>query len=355
MRSKFILLLLSIVLFLSSCTKIKDIFIKPTPREVYSREFPDNDPTFAKWESEFNKSINDSLKINLPYSETVHLFPEEMYIYSYNTELKIGEVINIEVGLDSINARIFIDLYRQEEDTANSYEFVERNEPEDRHFEYAVEESGVYKIIIQPVISLQSRFSMIAYIMPSYLFPVAGKTNSAIQSFWGAPRDGGSRSHEGIDIFAARGTPVVATTDGWVSSTGDRGLGGKQVWLRSGLLSGKSLYYAHLDSVAVSMLMQVNAGDTLGFVGNTGNARTTSPHLHFGIYTGSGAVDPLPFVYMREKPQMTLPDEDASKNTVVVSSATANLRLSASTNTKIIGEAQSGDTLQLLGSTDSII
>ena len=59
-----------------------------------------------------------------------------------------------------------------------------------------------------------------------------------------------------------------------------------------------SLYYAHLDSQAVSSGMRVEIGDTLGFVGNTGNARTTPPHLHFGVYRrGEGPVDPYWFVH----------------------------------------------------------
>ncbi len=67
--------------------------------------------------------------------------------------------------------------------------------------------------------------------------------------------------------------------------------------------SGKnySLYYAHLDSQIVSSGQQVKAGDVLGLMGNTGNARTTIPHLHFGIYTNSGAVDPLPFIDKNRK------------------------------------------------------
>jgi len=57
-----------------------------------------------------------------------------------------------------------------------------------------------------------------------------------------------------------------------------------------------TLYYAHLDKQLAVEGQQVKTGDTLGLMGNTGNARTTPPHLHFGIYTGGGAIDPLPFV-----------------------------------------------------------
>ncbi len=94
--------------------------------------------------------------------------------------------------------------------------------------------------------------------------------------------DGGNRNHEGVDIFAAKGTPVVAVANGFVTRTGNQGLGGKQVWLRDSS-SGNAYYYAHLDSILTESGKQVRINDTLGFVGNTGNAAGGSPHLHFGI------------------------------------------------------------------------
>ncbi len=75
---------------------------------------------------------------------------------------------------------------------------------------------------------------------------------------------------------------MAVLANGRIGFTGEKGLGGKQVWLRD-TKRGQSLYYAHLDSIAKTS-GSVKTGDTLGFVGNTGNARTTPPHLHFGIY-----------------------------------------------------------------------
>jgi hypothetical protein len=72
------------------------------------------------------------------------------------------------------------------------------------------------------------------------------------------------------------------------------GLGGNVVWLRDDR-GRRTFYYAHLDRWAIEGTVAVKTGDVLGYVGNTGNARTTSPHLHFGIYE-RGAIDPLPFV-----------------------------------------------------------
>ena len=136
---------------------------------------------------------------------------------------------------------------------------------------------------------------------PSLGFPVAGAGPQAIRSVWGDPRDGGARRHEGVDIFADRGTPVVATSDGVVNRVQETPIGGRVVWLRP---SGRRLgvYYAHLDSQLVASGQRVRAGDTLGLVGNTGNARSTPPHLHFGVYASGGAVDPDPFIVGRPSP-----------------------------------------------------
>ena len=116
-------------------------------------------------------------------------------------------------------------------------------------------------------------------------------------SAFGAERDGGQREHHGIDILAPRGTPVLSAGDGVVSSVAVTDVGGKVVWV-SDPARDLSLYYAHLDSQSVSTGTRVRAGDVLGTVGNTGNARTTVPHLHFGIYhRREGPIDPMPFVH----------------------------------------------------------
>jgi murein DD-endopeptidase MepM/ murein hydrolase activator NlpD len=200
-------------------------------------------------------------------------------------------------------------------------------------------------VIVQPEIKAQTPFVLAMYKLPSYHFPVASVSSTGIQSFWGADR--GGRLHEGIDIFAKRGTPVVAATEGRISFVGERGNGGKQVWLRAGMF-GHSLYYAHLDSIAVSTTDRVQAGDTLGFVGNTGNALTTTPHLHFGIYRIGGAIDPLPFVLESEVPKLPKPPAHWRKRVVVTATA-ANLRNAASAKGEKIGEVRRADTLQLLG------
>lgn len=128
----------------------------------------------------------------------------------------------------------------------------------------------------------------------SLAIPVVGISPAALDDNWHAPRDGGSRLHKGIDIFAKRGTPVVAVTDGIVSFIGDQPKGGHCVWLSTD--EGVSFYYAHLDRWAPGLYegMEVRRGEVLGYVGDTGNARGTFPHLHFGINQFDEMVNPYP-------------------------------------------------------------
>jgi peptidoglycan LD-endopeptidase LytH len=125
--------------------------------------------------------------------------------------------------------------------------------------------------------------------------PVVGITPGKLSDSWHDPRSGG-RVHKGIDIFAPKGTEVVAVSDGIVSYIGDQKLGGHCIWLTTE--NGSSFYYAHLDRWAPGLYegMEVQAGDLLGFVGNTGNAKYTPSHLHFGVNQSDEMVDPYPLL-----------------------------------------------------------
>lgn len=125
--------------------------------------------------------------------------------------------------------------------------------------------------------------------------PVDGVAARRIADTWGGARSGG-RKHEGVDIFAKRGAPVRSTTRGVVDSVGDYGIGGKHVWVIGP--GGERHYYAHLDAFApgIARFNRIEAGALLGYVGDSGNARGTPPHLHYGIYTMSGAHNPWPLL-----------------------------------------------------------
>jgi len=128
-----------------------------------------------------------------------------------------------------------------------------------------------------------------------YVFPVFGSVASFTNDY-GAPR-AGTGTHHGNDIFAPTGTPVLAVADGELSKVGVNSLGGNRLWLRDDL--GNTYYYAHLSGYAshVKDGVRVSAGEIIAYVGNTGQAITTPPHLHFEIHPGDGdAINPYPFL-----------------------------------------------------------
>lgn len=134
---------------------------------------------------------------------------------------------------------------------------------------------------------------------PSQLVvPVAGVAREKLRSSFGEPRSE-HRKHQGIDIFARRGTPVLAAARGEVVRIGHDRLGGNVVWIAGA--GARMYYYAHLDSYRPGLAVgeEVEPGRWIGRVGTTGNAQGTPPHLHFGIYPANNAfraVDPAPLL-----------------------------------------------------------
>jgi murein DD-endopeptidase MepM/ murein hydrolase activator NlpD len=135
-----------------------------------------------------------------------------------------------------------------------------------------------------------------------FVFPVYGP--ASFGDSFGAPRpDVQGGWHHGEDIFAPRGTPLLAVADGTVFSVGWNDIGGWRVWLRDKV--GNEFYYAHLSAYSplATNGREVKAGDVLGFMGNTGDAEFSPPHLHFEIHPVSllargydGTVAPYPFL-----------------------------------------------------------
>ncbi len=125
--------------------------------------------------------------------------------------------------------------------------------------------------------------------------PVDGVAAAELANSYHAPRSGGRR-HKAIDIFAPRNTPVRATIDGYVCCRGLRGLGGKTISIIGP--GGHRHYYAHLEAWAGFEDGDfVEAGDILGYVGNSGNARGGPTHLHYAIYRdGAEPLDPFPLM-----------------------------------------------------------
>ena len=350
MRSTRLLLLLSFFI-LTSCSqleKAENLISGLSEKEKYQKEHNISDEIFQLWENRIDQALNDSLEIELPYTEKGIFQPRNFAIYSYETYLMPGEVLELTTETDSSSTLVFSELYRKTKDSGN-FKKITSGQAKPGNLNFEIEESGLYKIIIQPEIEANSPFQIRIQKSPAYQFPVQNGQNSDIGSYWGDMRDGGRRDHEGIDIFAERGTPVVAATEGRIGFSGEKGLGGKQVWLRDSKRR-QSLYYAHLDSI-VPGLRSVKTGDTLGFVGNTGNARTTPPHLHFGIYKSNrGALDPIGFVYLTENLEDSLNLVSKMASRLKVNKKKANLRNKpASNNSRVVKTGNYGETLYVQG------
>lgn len=137
-----------------------------------------------------------------------------------------------------------------------------------------------------------------------FVMPVDDVRVAEVTPTFGAPR--GNRRHEGQDIFAPRGTPVRAAAPGFVYRIDDLSLGGLSVTIIGD--GGLRYFYTHFDSVPEELVegQRVEVGTLIGFIGTSGNAANTPPHLHFGVYQGTPddlcdweAIDPLPFMVDR--------------------------------------------------------
>ena len=138
--------------------------------------------------------------------------------------------------------------------------------------------------------------------LTGYVFPVAGVTDFG-DSFGGYRGDVPGNYHHGDDLFAPLGTPVVAVADGTLNRVGWEHLGGWRLWVRDH--NRNEFYYAHLSGYSPSALRtkHVKRGEVIGYVGNTGDAFTTPPHLHFEVHPHqllrlgyNGAVDPTSYL-----------------------------------------------------------
>src|SRR6185369_14803865 len=134
--------------------------------------------------------------------------------------------------------------------------------------------------------------------------PLQDVLKRQVTNTWHAPR-GTDRLHEGQDIFAPKGTPIYSATSGFVYNVGENNLGGQTVSVIGD--GGRVYYYAHLDSYAPGIAVgdPVTRQTLLGYVGTTGNAQGTPPHLHFGVYTSRGAINPLPLLVDRPQTAVT--------------------------------------------------
>jgi peptidoglycan LD-endopeptidase LytH len=300
--------LLLMGLIAASCSSLsKNIFSKKTPHEQYAEKLDENDldktPEGRQWLSASKLALENAHPVAVPYRQHGYFAQDKPRALGLRFSAKRGERINFSLS-KKIPFTVFADVFKEggEEpslllsaDTASS------------QFSFDANETGTYILRLQPELFHSGEYNLVVSAGPSLGFPV-GNNKGKIGSFWGDSRDGGKRRHEGVDIFAPKLTPVVAAEDGIVTGVKNEGIGGKTVWLR--VANNITLYYAHLDKQLVQPGQSVKKGETLGLVGNTGNAKHTPSHLHFGIYTYSGPVDPFPFINKEIKTAPGVPDKN---------------------------------------------
>ncbi|MGB4076252.1 MAG: M23 family metallopeptidase [Minisyncoccia bacterium] len=124
--------------------------------------------------------------------------------------------------------------------------------------------------------------------------PVLFAPYTRIYPDFGDPRGGGTRVHEGQDILAREGTPILSPTDAVVTRMGKGGSAG--VYVYTAAPGGETFRYMHLSEIAsgVKVGVELQPGDLIGYVGDTGNAKGGPAHLHFEIRNGRKALDPYP-------------------------------------------------------------
>jgi len=303
------------------------------------------------WDGAYDVAKTTPLSVALPHREVVHLDNNLLYsAQAMRLRLPAGRLLRIRA--ESEGQELFGELFRLKGGAAaqRPAKFL-TSENREITYETPWLQGEELLLVLQTPPWQFTRYELQLTTEPLLLFPVAGKDEKAIQSFWGASRDGGKRKHEGNDIFAPKGTDLLALTDGEITRLTNTGIGGKTVWLYD---RDRDLryYYAHLDEQLVRKGQWVSRGDVVGTVGNTGNARTTPPHLHFGIYD-QGAIDPYPFLQGTDKLPAASPLrlKEPAMAMQVPKRGSHYLRLSPEREGKVIRQLKNGEAVTGLGVT----
>ncbi len=290
-----LVLFLSLVSFIYSCKSGRNLFGSKRLHEQYAEKLKDaglqETALGRSWFAAADAALASPQPITIPYQETGYFAAEKPRAAGLKFSAKQGEKLFFKIEKNPASGfALYVELWRA--NASGQPSFIQATDSAQRSFEQEADGDETYILRLQPELLKSGDYTLTISIGPSLAYPVPG---GRVGSVWGDARDAGARQHEGIDIFAPKRTPTVAAADGVITSVRNGGIGGKAIFMRP---SGKmySLYYAHLDEQLVADGQRVKQGDTIGLVGNTGNAATTPPHLHFGIYAQGGAVNPLPFV-----------------------------------------------------------
>lgn len=333
------------------------LFRSPSPHEQYGQSLKearlDRTALGTDWLAAGERALRDSLTITVPYRESGYFSASKPFAVGYRMSAQRGDRFLVRVETQGQkDVQVFIDVFALE--SRNRTNRVAASKADTNALAWEPRRTQTYLIRVQPELLRSGRYTISITREPALSFPVQGRDSRQISSFFGATRDGGRRRHEGVDIFAPKGTPALAAVNGLVSGVGVSRLGGNVAFVSDNERNIR-LYYAHLDRWNVTNGQRVSIGDTIGFVGNTGNARTTGPHLHFGIYDyNEGATDPLPFIRLGRGPaRQTLLAASRLGDSVRVSAARSALRLAPTGDAPILRQLSRSSALTVVGGTQT--
>lgn len=295
-----------LLIAISSCSKLSFITGR-SPYEKYKNDIQQSGLSQTALGKDWIRAGTEVFadtngQVTLPFKGAYYFNPSHPRATLSVFKAKRGQRITIiknQVAADSFI--VFVDLF-EADDTSKPVIFMQKGEDT---LEYKVKHDRQYLLRLQPELLRGGKVIINILLQPQLSFPVQGASNRNIQSFFGASRDAGARQHEGIDIFASAGTPVLAPAAGRIIGVNHNNLGGKVI-TQWDTKRNITYYFAHLSQQIAYTGQAVSTGDTIGLVGNTGNAATTPPHLHFGIYAIGGAIDPLSFIYQTDTIPPTL-------------------------------------------------
>ena len=305
------------------------------------------------WLASGQRALRDSLKISVPYRESGYFSANKAFAIGYRLDAQRGDRFLVRVETQGQKtSQVFIDVFALED--RNRTTLIASSKADTNALAWEPRKTLTYLIRIQPELLRSGNYTLSITREPALAFPVQGRDSRQISSYFGAARDGGRRRHEGVDIFAPKGTPAVASVNGVISGIGTNKLGGNVVFLADNDRDIR-LYYAHLDHWNVTNGQRVSVGDTVGFIGNTGNARTTGPHLHFGIYGGgNGATDPLPFIRQGRGPaRQALLSQTRLGDSVRVSATRSAVRLAPQSDGPVLRTLLKSSALIIIGGTEA--
>jgi len=347
----------TLFLFLStillSCKSGSINLFKPaSPHEQYRRKLEtaglDKTAMGAAWINSSAASLQKALTITVPYRETGYFAADKVQAATYKFAATKGQKITVNLKKNPNETVVYLDLWHISD--VNNPKLIASADTLNSPIEQEIDDTGNYLIRLQPELLQSVEYTLEITTGPSLAFPIHSKNSKNIQSYWGDGRDNNARKHEGVDIFGSFRSPVLASANGTVTRVNENNLGGKVVWLRPG---GKdyTIYYAHLDEQIATEGQEVKIGDTLGLMGNTGNARTTPTHLHFGIYTFGGAINPLPFIDPITKTPAKVTAAVSNLNKTLRASHRANLLTTPQNKSAVVSKLAAGTVIKVNAAT----